>query len=113
MKFYWLRDEEWRPVTCIAYNDENPYEVEFQLATWNPLDNLSKDMGRMIAAGRLASRKGVFVVPHNGHVKRAIIEAIAADSGHPNRARKAASMWLSYENSMDEFIELIANSNAV
>ena len=113
MKIYWLRDEQWRPVTCVAYEELGDIVV-FQLATWNPIDNLSKKIGRMIATKRLAESRHLFTVPRNGHVKRAIMEVIAVGAVRmPNRARQAASQWLKYEDTMSEWVEKIANSHAL
>lgn len=97
----YLRDAKSRPVGCIAIHlldvDVRTTQASYQVSVLNPADQFDRGIARHLALGRLLEK------PRSVNVKRSsgmhavtgrIMQAIYDDSSMPNRARKAARLWL-------------------
>jgi hypothetical protein len=109
MKIFYLRNENNVPIACVASErgwDEkigldaglvdilSTETINFAVSTRNPLDELSKKLGRHIATERLRLGKHV-TMTKSIHVKRDIVAFIADPvNGYPLRTQDAARHWL-------------------
>ena len=100
IRFMFLRDSKGQPVGCIALDIGDFGTGTYGLSVLNPKDKFNRKLAREIAMGRWTSPVGsrVFPItcqPISMHaISITVMETIMADKTAPNRARKAAKLWL-------------------
>lgn len=57
VNFYYVRDEQRKPIACIAYKREGDDKVVFGLSTHNPVDDFNREIARHIAQARLENER--------------------------------------------------------
>jgi hypothetical protein len=120
-KVFYFRDENKFPVGCAAYTyeiDNFVARVSFGISAHNPEDGFKKDIGRLLAIGRMVEKPTKFsvTVPYidgksqsiSGLVRsiERIISESATQKGYPTRIRKAAQKHLVFMRVKDNYAEI-------
>ena len=126
-KVFYFRDENKFPVGCAAYTyeiDNFVARVSFGISAHNPEDGFKKDIGRLLAIGRMVEKPTKFSVtvpyidaPDLTHGKsqsisglvrsiERIISESATQKGYPTRIRKAAQKHLVFMRVKDNYAEI-------
>lgn len=103
-RIMFLRDERFQPVGCVAISvkRDNSYAyISYNISVLNPVDRFNRPVARQLALGRLIEKPISFLLsPDVGmnDISAAVMADIAGSHGNkmPNRAIKAAKLWLSY-----------------
>jgi len=98
-RIMFLRDNQFRPVGCLAISvDRKNHRLNYQFSVLNPVDSFDRKTARVLALGRLLDSpislplaRGKEVNMHD--VSFAVMSHLAK-SNAPNRAVKAAKLWL-------------------
>lgn len=98
-RIMFLRDNQYRPVGCLAINvDRKNHQLNYQFSVLNPADAFDRKTARVLALGRLLDSpislplgRGKAVNMHD--VSHAVMTHLA-QSNAPNRAVKSAKLWL-------------------
>lgn len=100
VRFMFLRNKSGQPVGCLAIRlSQMGSYADYQVSVLNPADKFDRATARNVALERLEKRP--YSVNHrpafNGmnHVNRAIMHHLVNLKDVPNRARRAARLWLS------------------
>ena len=98
-RIQFLRDHAGRPVGCLAIRlNPRTQFVEYQLSTLNPVDRFDRKVARQLALGRLTENPVTLRVPRNPtmfDISLAVMRDLSNTKDAPNRAVKAAKLWLS------------------
>jgi hypothetical protein len=104
-RIQFLRDSKGQPVGCVAIQlhqlpggSWRSEYVTYQVSVLHPQDRFNRAMARQLALGKLAEAPFVAVVPRDPsrhEITTAVFKDICGDTHAPNRARKAARLWLS------------------
>jgi len=98
-RIMFLRDASFRPVGCLAITiDSRNHRLNYQFSVLNPVDKFDRKMARHLALGRLVEAPISVPLPRNGEVSMHLISECVmvhlAESNAPNRAVRAAKLWL-------------------
>lgn len=102
-RIVYLRTTTGQPVGCLAIsqikNNQSTCYVSYNLSVLNPSDNFNRKVARNIAIGRLEKNPDTykaFVLQNaNMHmITRSVMADIMNNKAIPNRAIKAAKLWL-------------------
>ena len=103
-RIQFLRDSKGQPVGCVAiqlhhtWSEARSEYVTYQVSVLHPQDRFNRAMARQLALGKLVEAPFVAVVPRDPsrhEISTAVFKDICEDTHAPNRARKAARLWLS------------------
>jgi ABC-type proline/glycine betaine transport system substrate-binding protein len=107
VRFLYLRNRKGVPVATVATrvvrgHEGEVYRVHYAIATHNPRDPFNRQVGMQVAEGRLNRRPEVLNVTANYTVAHSVVNDILtlmkigykAEYVYPERARKAAKLWL-------------------
>lgn len=98
-RIMFLRDSQYRPVGCLAISvDRKSHRLNYQFSVLNPADPFDRKTARVLALGRLLDSpisvplaRGTKVNMHD--VSHTVMSHLAK-SNAPNRAVRAAKLWL-------------------
>lgn len=102
IRFMFLRDKKKQTIGCVAIDvtkQGNSLLLTYGLSVLNPLDKFNRTLARNIALGRnrsLDKQDIVYVASMaNMHdISKAVMSNLSFNIRAPNRARRAAKLWL-------------------
>lgn len=105
----YLRDNEYCPIGCVAISlNKSKTQIRYQLSVLNPIDKFERSLSRHIALGRLLESPvringSSFANSKHYEITEAVMQSIVQNKDLPGRARKAARLWLKYDNAYKSF----------
>jgi hypothetical protein len=97
-RIMFLRDKKKQPVGCVAIGlTRSNKSVKYQVSVLNPIDKFDRSLSRQIALGRLL--ENAFTAELSGaldmhEISRSVMTHLAGNRDVPQRAQRAAQLWL-------------------